>query len=208
MYLSKLLLCLNTEVKALAVLNVVINIRLESSNRIIICCNTISQVWGEISWILGKETINIRIEVGQLCTNQLVEERATQCQREFLTMYKIKSWVATYCRLCTIGARTFSPGKAATFSNPLCLIEIEIYIFILTCNIDVNIFIQVAVGCTDQQIVYEGVLHKLLLGDVPTKGERMRECLTIAFRKTCWVYPCQAYLCKVTTHIVVTCLQA
>ena len=76
MNLTKLLLGSDAKVKTLAVLDVVVNGRLKRTSG-----KTARQIRRECGGILDDKAVHIRIEVGQLCSNQLVEERATERER-------------------------------------------------------------------------------------------------------------------------------
>ena len=93
----------------------------------------------------------------------------------------VKRRVTTYCRISRIvRVGTISPCIARTAIRPCCIVDIEV----LASIIDIRVIIQIAIGCAEQQVIHEGVLHKILLGNVPAEGERIRDGPTVALRKT------------------------
>ena len=83
-------------------------------------------------------------------------------------MNKVEGGVSTRLRESALCAHTFIPGKATAIQSPTGFVEIEVVI----AHIDIDILVQVAIRCTEQQVVDEAVLQEVLLGQVPADGER------------------------------------
>ena len=99
-------------------------------------------------------------------------------------MNEVKRGIATTGRICSrsiIG--TIIPSEGRTIVRPHSIVEIEVFVLAIGI-IDIRIIVQSAQRCTDGQIIYEGVLQELLLGEVPSEGETIGDSLTVAFRKT------------------------
>ena len=110
-HLTKLLLGRDAEVDALAVLDIVVDGRLERTT-----VKTILQIRREQGRVLDNEAVQIRVEEGDVSGDEFVEERATETYGELLAVDEVERGVLTHGGVSKVGRGALIPVEATACS--------------------------------------------------------------------------------------------